>query len=157
MKSLHIKMGLVCFLALFSVRLYAQTAVKLEAILDTPAINWSDAANLIFEAAEVTAPENQSAFDFAMENKWLPKDATPPGTARLNGISLLFMNSFGLKGGIFYRISKSPHHAYRELVYKKIIRGNTDPLMPVSGGELLLIMSRILSIKENEALLAVQK
>jgi len=61
----------------------------------------------------------------------------------------LLMQSFDLKGGIFYRIAKGPHHAYRELVYKNVIRGYTDPKMPVSGQQLLSLISRILAMEEE--------
>ncbi len=59
------------------------------------------------------------------------------------------MRSFDLKGGIFFSLTKSPHHAYRELVYRGIIRGKADPDMPVSGRDLLLMINRILAVKEQ--------
>jgi len=144
------------FLGLFlSAPLFAQTAEKLEALLNERALNWSQAAAFILEAslepaeepAEISDPED--AFSFAAGNNWLPKDAAPEDPARLNGVALLLMKSFDIKGGIFYRAFNGPHHAYRELVYKKIIRGNTDPDMPVSGQQLLLMLSRILSLQEE--------
>jgi len=128
--------------------LFGQTAAKLEALFETPRLTWSEAAAFILEASD-TESTGQAPFHFTAEQKWLPKNASPDDAARLNGIALLLMQSFELKGGIFYRISKSPHHAYRELVYKNVIRGDTDPDMPVSGPQLLLIVSRILSIKEQ--------
>jgi len=138
----------------FSVPLFGQTAAQLEALFETPALNWEQAAAFVLEAAETRGPgldsfQSGEAFRFAMDEKWLPKGAIPGETARLNGISLLLMQSFGIKGGIFYGILKSPHHAYRELVYKKIIPGDTDPDMPVSGQQLLLMVGRILSAKEQ--------
>ena len=118
--------------------LFGQTAARLEALLETPALTWEEAAAFIQEAAE-SAPAGQ----------WLPKNAAPGDSARLNGVALLLMRSFDLKGGIFFSIAKNPHYAYRELVYKKVIRGNTDPLMPVSGPDLLYMIGRLLAIKEE--------
>jgi len=126
--------------------LFSQTADKLEALMNEPELNWSDAAAFIFEAADL---DPEGSFRFAAEQKWLPKNVSSGDAARLNGIALLLMQSFDIKGGIFYRISKSPHHAYRELVYKNIIRGNTDPDMLVSGQQLLLLVNRILAMKEQ--------
>jgi len=137
------------FVLLFSAPLFGQTAEKLEVLLNEPELSWSQAAAFIIEAADLNTADPESAFRFAVEEKWLSKKLAPDGAARLNGIALLLMRSFDLKGGIFYSISKSPHHAYRELVYKNVIRGNTDPDMPVSGRELLMIVSRILTLKEQ--------
>ena len=125
-----------------SAPLFGQTAVRLEALLETPALTWAEIESFVLEAAEA---EQQAAASSA----WLPKDASPGDIARLDGVALFLMRSFNLNGGLFYRIAKSPHHAYRELVYKKVIRGNTDPDMSVSGPDLLLMVNRLLAIKEK--------
>jgi len=149
------------FLGFFlSASLFAQTAEKLEVLLNAPELSWSQAAAFVLEAANVeidgkaslqAAPENVSdqAFRFAADKKWLPKAVLPEEAAKLNGIALLLMQSFDMKGGIFYRLAKGPHHAYRELVYKNVIRGYTDPQMPVSGQQLLSLIGRILSMEEE--------
>jgi len=129
-----------------------QTAQELETLLETQAVSYAQAARIVLEASEARAGVDQDdAFRFAVEREWLPKNTAPEDAARLNGIALLLMRSFDLKGGVFFSLFKSPHHAYRELVYKGFIRGYTDPFMPVSGRELLLIISRILSVKEKAA------
>jgi hypothetical protein len=132
-------------------RVFAQTAAKLEALLNEQALTWSAAAAFVLEASGAAdSLDAADAFRFAAEREWLPKNAAPADAAKLNGVALLLMRSFELKGGLFYSLSKSPHHAYRELVYKGLIRGDTDPEMSVSGPDLLLIVSRLLSIKEKE-------
>ena len=137
---------LTALLLAITAPLFSQTADKLEALLNDPELNWSMAAAFVFEAADL---DPEGSFRLAAEQKWLPKNVSSGDTARLNGIALLLMRSFDIKGGIFYSITKSPHHAYRELVYKNIIRGNTDPDMPVSGQQLLLLVNRILAMKEQ--------
>ena len=127
---------------------HAQTAARLEALLKTTEITWEQAASFVLEAADVK-PAGSSAFSYAADQKWLPKGAVAADKARLKGVALLLMRSFNLKGGLFFKMSKSPHHAYRELNYKRIIRGDTDPDMTVSGPDLLLMINRILSIKEK--------
>ena len=150
------RIALLFLVLALSAPLFGQTAAKLEVMLETPSLNWEQAAAFVLEAADYEIPGMESipadvAFKFVSENKWLPKNTDPGDAARLNGISLLLMRSFALKGGIFYGMAKSPHHAYRELVYKNVIRGNADPDMVVSGPQLLLMVNRILSIKEEEA------
>ena len=146
--------GLFLVFAFFAQPAHAQTAARLEALLKTTEVTWEQAAAFVLEAADIKTP-GTNAFSYAAAQKWLPKDASSGSAARLNGIALLLMRSFDIKGGIFFRISKNPHHAYRELTYKRIIRGDTDPDKTVSGADLLLMINRILSMKEKEQ--AVQK
>jgi hypothetical protein len=79
----------------------------------------------------------------------LPKKAAPQNKASLEGISLLVLQSFGIKGGLFYSLTKNPHYAYREMVYQDIIQGRSDPQMPVSGDLLLFLVNRVLSRAED--------
>ena len=140
-------------LLIITAPLFSQTAARLEALLDTPAVTWGQAAAFALDAADYAIEgmdfiPDDVAFNFAVEQNWLPKNSEMYGTARLNGVALLLMQTFGLKGGIFYSLTKSPHHAYRELVYMDIIPGYFDPGMPVSGQRLILFISRLLARKE---------
>jgi len=131
--------------------LSAQVAAEMETLLETPAVSYAQAARFVLEAAEAAAITNpEEAFRFAQDNNWLPKDATPDTPARLDGISLLFMGSFNLKGGILYSFIKNPHYAYREMVYRQAIQGKADPHMTVSGDQLVFITNRILTMQEGE-------
>ena len=145
MKNLIWGIALVFLLAVpFSRPLYAQDAAKLEALLETPALSWEQTAAFVLEAASA-----EPSFDYAAGQKWLPKNVSPGDTARLGGVALLLMRSFDVKGGMFYSMMKSPHHAYRELVYKRVISGNADPGMPVSGRQLILMVNRLLAMTEK--------
>ena len=166
LKSRTISFGL-CFLALLFMAaftpLFGQTAVKLEVLLNEKAVTWSQAADFVLEASDSFKPSpdqqagisaaddsQKAAYNFAADKKWLPKKAVPDGAVKLNGISVLLMQSFDLKGGLFFRISKSPHHAFRELVYRGVISGEADPDTVVSGQQLLLMVSKILAITEGK-------
>ena len=131
---------LLFLVLVISAPLFSQSAAKLETLLEIPALTWEQTAAFVREAAPLAADAEQ---------QWLPKGASPGDTARLNGVALLLMRSFNIKGGLFFRIAESPHHAYRELVYKNVIRANTDPDMPVSGQHLLLMVNRLLALSEN--------
>jgi len=138
---------LVVFLVL-SAPIFAQTAAELEALLAAKALSYEQAASFVLRAADVTAPG--SAFNYAAEQKWLPAKAAPDGMAVLDGVSLLVMGAFGIKGGIMYSATKSPRYAYRELVYQGIIQGRVDPGLAVSGDRLLFMISRVLDQNEGE-------
>ena len=132
---------------MFLAQLSAQTAARIEALLNESAICWDTAAAFVLEAAGYAVfSDSQEAFKFAMSRNWLPKESKPGEAARLNGVALLVMQAFDLKGGIGYSIAKNPHYAYRELTYQKIIQGRTDPQMTVSGNDFLYILGRVLSL-----------
>ena len=151
------KTGLICalflLLCIFVSPLSGQTAQRMEALLEEEALSWSDAAIFVLEAADWAAFSNPvDAFYYARERNWLPKNAQPQDTARLNGISLLLMQAFELPGGIFYSLTKNSHYAYRELVYKEVILGRADPHMLVSGDDFLFMIGRILTIVEESGI-----
>ena len=147
-----------CFLLLFSAFLSAQTAAEMEEMLKTEALSYEQAALFVLKAADLPDSLRQldlnnsaGAFRFAAEQKWLPKKALSGNEASLEGVSLLLMRAFEIKGGLFFSLFKNPHYAYREMVYQDIIQGRTDPEMAVSGDHLLFLVSRILSRQEEEA------
>ena len=136
-----------CVLGLLS----AQTAAEVETLLKTPTVTYAQAARFAIKASEAAAINNPGeAFNFAVEKKWLPKNVSPDSEARLDVISMLYMGSFNLKGGIFYSLFKNPHYAYRELAARKAFKGKNDSQTVVSGEQLLFITSRILSIVEEK-------
>lgn len=139
-------------LLVFPVLLFAQTAEKLEELLDTPAVSYEQAAWFALQAADMAdlsgtpeAPDSRGAFDAAVERQWFRGQINSADSARLDMVSLLLMNSFGIKGGMFYSLFKNPHYAYRELVYQEVIQGRTDPAMNVSGHMLVFMVNRILA------------
>ena len=109
--------------------LQAQTAAELDAVLESAAINCRDAAWFVYssaamektteaEAASKTeaAPETAAivvnspaaAFEWAMNNGWLPKKAAPDDPIKLGSLSFLVMKAFNIKGGLLYRIFPGP-------------------------------------------------
>jgi hypothetical protein len=65
------------------------------------------------------------------------------------------MKSFGIKGGLMYRIFPNPRYACRELVRLRIVQGRTDPGGRLSGERFLRILGNTLTFTgEDEALAA---
>ena len=133
-------------------------------MLGTRALTYEQAAQFIFEAAGladthglsvISSPE--TAFRFAEEQNWLSKRAAPADKVQLQEVSLLLMQSFGIKGGLFYSLLKNPHFAYRELVYQEVIQGMVDREMMVSGDLMLFLVGRILSLQETEIESAIDR
>ncbi|MCL2006909.1 MAG: hypothetical protein FWG77_02370 [Treponema sp.] len=141
---------ILCFLLLFPLFAYSQTAQRIETLLSSDALNYEQVVQFVFDAAELSYGGN--AFQYALEQNWLPRNAAPGAPATLSGVSLVVMQAFEINGGIFYSIFRNPHYAYRELVYRNIIIGRADPAMFVSGYDFLYIVNRVLAFRENELL-----
>jgi hypothetical protein len=136
---------IICYLV-FDNPLHAQTADRIERLLEQKTVSYQEAALLALEASGHLDPANRTkaedAFAFAMKRRWLPANAKAGDAVNLKGLSLLVTRAFGIKGGLFYTIFKNPHYAYRTLVYYNIIQGRADPLMYVSGELLLFMVNR---------------
>ena len=139
----------IFFLLTVPVFLFSQTADGLEFYLDIKAVNCKQAAWLVLESANVSGDYNrfnpEEAFRFAEERQWLPRKADPMQKINLRQVALLLMQAFDLKGGLMYSVFKTPHYAYREMVYQDIIQGRADPGMAVSGESLLFMIGQVLS------------
>jgi len=126
------------------------TAQEIETLLNASAVTYAQAARFALEASGAAVIESpQEAFDYAVQQNFLPKNVSVDENARLDRISLLLMRSFNIKGGLFYSLFKTPHYAYRELISLNLIQGRSDPHMAVSGERLLFYITRILSRGEN--------
>ena len=149
---------IICLLSI-SAFLYAQspqenrsTAMEIETLLSTDIITYAQASRFALEAADVMVTDNpEEAFKFAVESGWLPKSIASDDPVRLNHLSLLFMRSFDIKGGIMYSITKKSHYAYRELVYLNIITNRSDPAMTVSGERFLSYVNKLIARQETQA------
>ena len=142
----------ICYF-LFDNPLHAQTAAKIEWLLEQNMVSYQEAALLTLEASGHLDPTNntkaEDAFAFAMERRWLPANMQGDYAVNLKGLSLLIMRAFNIKGGLFYTIFKNPHYAYRTLVYYNIIQGRADPLMYITGDYFLFTLNRAMYLSGN--------
>jgi hypothetical protein len=126
--------------------LSAQTAEELDRMLETQAVSAAQAARFVLGAADLlpeylSGPEaEEAAWTMAVEKGWV----SGGDTLRLKDAAFLVMNAFGFSGGIMYSLFHNPRYAYREMVYKKLIQGRSDPGFTVSGERLLHIIGRAL-------------
>jgi len=125
--------------------LAAGAAAELDALLASPAVTYAQASRFVLDAAGETFADPALAFDFARERNWLSGNAEPDAPARLDGVSLLLMRSFGLGGGILFTLTGSPHFAYREMEHMGFIEGRVSPRQTVSGDLLLYLTGRVLA------------
>jgi len=119
--------------------------MELENLLNTEIVTYAQATRFVLEAAEefITNDPNE-AFQYAVNNRWLPLNTRADGNARLDHIALLLARSFDIKGNLLYSITKNSRYAYRELKYMNVIQGRVVSSMPVSGERLVFYVNKLL-------------
>jgi hypothetical protein len=160
MKQIRLMFLLLLFPALVNAQSAQSGAGEMQTLLQAAAVSYAQAASFVLEAADVTGftkaggqnaaqTAAQSAMSFAVEKKWLPAKADAQDAISLEALSLLIMKAFGLKGGPMYTLFGGAHYSYREMVFKDVIQGRTDPLMKVPGEKMLSIVNRLLYLTEE--------
>jgi len=145
---------IICFIIflLCAAILPAQTAAEMESILNSKAVNYGQAA--LFVIASAGNANNiitqQAAFNMALTNGWIPKDAVINDPIKLGKLSFLIMEAFDMKGGLMYSILPGPRYAFRSLESRSVIQGIIDPGMTVSGEWFLRILGNVLNIAEDD-------
>jgi len=134
---------------LLSVKLPAQTAAELEAVLETPAVTCTQAAWFVLSAVNTPASA-EAAFEQAAAQGWL-KNTQPDDPITLGRLSFLIMRAFEMKGGLMYRLLPGPRYAYRAMVSRSFIQGEADPAMTVNGERFLDILGKVLSAAGGES------
>jgi len=124
---------------------FSQSADRIDVLFNTPELSYEQAAAFVLEASDIAMSNQAEAFRYASEKGWLPKNAGARDTARLDGVSLLVMKAFEIKGGAFFSVFQNAHYAYRELEYRNVIDGKTVPAMAVSGEMMLFIVGRVVN------------
>ena len=126
---------------------FSQTALEMDTMLTSKAVNAAQAARFVLGTADLLPPgvagadAEKAAYDLALSKGWINSDSTESIT--MKDTAFLIMQAFDLKGGVMYSLFSNPRYAYREMVYQRIITGKTDQNMKVSGTKLLLIFDRV--------------
>jgi hypothetical protein len=142
---------LFLLLALFPIPAFAQTAERLDAILDAERVSFAQAAVLILPAAGLLSPDAAAEEAFARAREWFPNGADMDGPIRMGELSYLVMKSFGLSGGFMYALFPGPRYAYRTLAWRRFLPGKADPGRTLTGEELLYITGKVLSFTGGDA------
>jgi outer membrane protein OmpA-like peptidoglycan-associated protein len=125
----------------------AQTAVEMELILSVPEVSFAQASRFVLTIADVVdeAADGGAAYTLARDRGWLPRNVSPASSIKLGELCFLIMNAFNMRGSFLYAILPGPHYAFRELNYLKLIPGQSDPSVKVSGERFLQILGMVAS------------
>jgi outer membrane protein OmpA-like peptidoglycan-associated protein len=127
----------------------AQTAVDMDALLGSEAVDYVQAAHFVLKTADAI-DENSSAetaYALAREKGWAPQRGAGYSPIQLGELCFLIVNAFNIEGSFLYALFPGPHYAFRELDYLKLIPGRRDPATTVSGERLLQILGMVTAYK----------
>ncbi len=130
----------------------AQSNERLDELLNQDPATSGHAAYLVLTAAglvdESVSPEE--AFRAARQQGFFPADATADGPITFGRYSYLLMETFGVPGGVMYRIFPGPRYAAREVVYKGWSRTRRSPGQEVTGDAVARILSVYLNTRAQQ-------
>jgi len=132
--------------------LQAQTAADMETMLGSDTVSTAAAARFVLGAADLLTPglsgseAERAAYEMASSRGWVK--ASAGDAISMEETAFLVMKAFDLKGGLMYSLFKNPRYAYREMVYRKLIPGQTYQGTKVSGAKLLQILDKTVTNEE---------
>jgi len=88
------------------------------------------------------------AVELINKKGWNVSNKTAEHAITLGELSFVIMQALDVEGGIMYGLLPSPRYAVRELNYLGLIDGEAHPGNPVSGSDVIKILSGALEIKE---------
>ncbi|MDR2377107.1 MAG: hypothetical protein LBD96_11800, partial [Treponema sp.] len=147
------KWGLVWCFVFFTSLLYAQTAREMDLLLETREVSFDQASRFVLVVANVMTNEGAdtgTAYDLALERGWLPKNVEAGRPIRLGELCSLIMGAFEIKGSFLYTLFPGSRYAFRELDYLKLIPGQRDPALKVSGERFLQILGMVAAYTKVE-------
>jgi hypothetical protein len=132
--------------------LRAQTAAELDMLLETREVSFAQASRFVLVTADIAdgGTDAGEAYTLANENGWLPEGAAPAAPIRLGELCFLMTEAFGIKGSFLYAAFPGPRYAFREFDYLRLIPGQRDPGLRVSGERFLQILEMVSSYVEEK-------
>jgi len=125
-------------------------AAEFENLLNTQAVTYAQASRFVLEAADVLVTRDvQEAFEYVVNQRWLPENIGADDEARLDHVALLLVKAFNINGGLLYSVTGNARYAYRELRYMNVIQGRVVSSMPVTGERLIFYVNRLLVRQGN--------
>ena len=125
--------------------LFAQSAEKVDEILQTKTLTRGQACYLVGTAiGEVKETDSyQTAFDKFKGLKMF-KNKKHDEPIRFDEFSNLALQYSSLKHGLWYRIAKNPHYAFRQLKIMKIIPQKTVPSSHITPFTAINLLAKIM-------------
>ena len=139
--------------------LSAQSAQKITELIATEKANYGNASWLIAVQTGLAQDTNTDAetFEILVENDYISQKPSATGERlipsaedeiKIKDFASLCLRAYKIKGGLMYRITKSPRYALRELKAMKVVSNDADPNTIVSGKQMIHILNTCRYTKE---------
>jgi hypothetical protein len=110
-------------------------------------------AYMTLAAAGLVSPDSSPAVAVQMlgELGWLDSIADEDAPISVGQYSQIVMQAFEMPGGLMYRLFPGPRYATREMAYRGLLDRALEPGDPLSGEEVLRILSYVLESGETQS------
>ncbi|MFO8041791.1 MAG: hypothetical protein R6U25_01205 [Alkalispirochaeta sp.] len=134
---------LVTLLLFVSGMLSAQSNQEIDRLLAQDPAQLGHVAYLVLTAAGIVeeGASPGEALTAAQQRNLLPAEARVVDAVQFGQFSYLLTDSFGVPGGLMYRLIPGPRYAAREVVYQGWSRSRRAPGEELSGDAVARIMS----------------
>lgn len=146
------KIIITALITLFVFPAFGQSNEIIDKILKQDQMDFYYTAYFVLSAGEIIdeSTELSDVVEELNNLNWKFNDIKEGDKATLGATSLLIMNALQLKGGIMYSLLPNERYAYKELVFKGILKPEEDLKRSVSGIELLNLVGDALKLKEEK-------
>lgn len=131
---------------LLAVPLMSQQSNVIDDVISQRSIDLQNAAYLALTAGDMIddSTDPTEALNFLQDLGWSIKKADSNRVLTLGDSAVLLMNSLEVKGGIMFSLTKQPRYAYKEMVFRGILKPEEDLKRAVSGIEFLAILTELM-------------
>lgn len=121
----------------------AQSNERIDELLSQDQAQIGHAAYLVFSAAELLDEETDpdGAMRYGIENGLIPTGSNQDDPVTFGRFSYLMTASFGIPGGVMYRLFPGPRYAAREVVYQGWSRKRRASSEVIDGDTVVRVLS----------------
>lgn len=126
--------------------LMSQQSHVIDDVISQRSIDLQNATYLALTAGDIVdeSIEPSEALEVLQVLKWSIKKSESNRVLTLGESTVLLMNSLNIKGGIMYSLTKQPRYAYKEMVFRGLLKPEEDLKRTISGVEFLTILSALM-------------
>lgn len=137
---------LIVFSVLLAFPLIGQQSNIIDDVISQRSIDLQNATYLALTAGDIIdeSTEPSEALKVLQDLNWSIKKAETNRELTLGDSTVLLMNSLKVKGGIMYSLTKQPRYAYKEMVFRGILKPEEDLKRSISGIEFITILTELM-------------
>ena len=127
----------------------AQSSDIVDDLLDQGTAKFGESVYMITVGSGVVdeSASIETAMKTAAEKHWIKSRDDAKDDISLGEVAFITMKALKMHGGLMYLIFPSPRYAVRELAYLGIIQGEAHPGNPLSGEDVMDILSKAIALK----------